>query len=213
MFTGIIEELGKVKNVSKGNKIKKIEIEAKKILEDLKTGDSVNINGACQTVVNVKSSSFIVETVEETLKRTNLGELKPQDQVNLERPLRFSDRLGGHILSGHVDCKGRIKSIAKIEGSWRFEFSLPESYLTYIVEKGSVGVEGISLTIVDVFKDYFSVSVIPFTFAQTNLNKKREGDRVNIEVDLLGKFVKRFLDIKSSKKKMHLLNQIIMAKQ
>lgn len=202
MFTGIIEELGKIKNVSKGTKIKKIEIEGKKILEDIKTGDSININGACQTVVNIKISSFIVETVEETLKRTNLGELKPQDQVNLERSLKLSDRLGGHILSGHVDCKGSIKSIVQMEGFWRFEFSLPEKYLAYIVEKGSVGIEGVSLTIVDLFKDSFSVSVIPFTFAQTNLSKKREGDSVNIEVDLLGKFVKRFLDMKSKKEKI-----------
>ena len=202
MFTGIIEELGKVKSISRGTKIKKIEIESKKVLEDLKAGDSININGACQTVVNVKSSSLIVETVEETLKRTNLGELKPGEKVNLERPLRFSDRLGGHILTGHVDCKGRIKSIARKGGSWRFEFSLPENYLTYIVEKGSIGVEGISLTVVDVFKNSFSVSIIPLTYAQTNLSQRKEGESVNIEVDLLGKFVKKFLDMKSSKEKI-----------
>lgn len=202
MFTGIIEELGKLKGISKGTWFKRIEVQAEKVLEDLKVGDSVNINGACQTVVELKSNSFVVEAVEETLKRTNLGQLKPKDQVNLERSLRLSDRLSGHILTGHVDCKGRIKSITQIGDFWRFEFSLPETYLTYIVEKGSVGVEGISLTVVDVLKDSFSVSVIPFTFAQTNLSKKREGDSVNIEVDLLGKFVKRFLDIKSSKEKI-----------
>jgi riboflavin synthase len=199
MFTGIVEELGKVKSISAGPSLKKINIQAKKVLEDLKVGDSVNINGACQTVIKVGSNSFSVETVEETLKRTNLGELRPQDQVNLERPLRFSDRLSGHILTGHVDCKGRIKSVNPREGSWTLEFSLPATYLAYIVEKGSVGVDGISLTVVDVFKDSFSVSVIPFTLAYTNLSKKREGDSVNIEVDLLGKFVKKFLDMKSSK--------------
>jgi riboflavin synthase len=199
MFTGIIEELGKVKSVTKGTKLRKLEIEAKKILEDLKTGDSINIDGACQTVVKVTSSSFQVEAVEETLRRTSLGELKPRDRVNLERALKFSDRLGGHILTGHVDCKGRIKSITQIGDAWRFEFSLPESYIAYIVEKGSLGVDGISLTVVDVFRDSFSASIIPFTLAQTNLSQKREGDRVNIEVDLLGKFVKRFLDMKSKK--------------
>jgi riboflavin synthase len=202
MFTGIIQELGEVKSVSKGIRFRKLEIEAKKVLEDLKTGDSINVDGACQTVVSVKSSSFIVETVEETLRRTTLGELKPRDQVNLERALRFSDRLGGHILTGHVDCKGRIKSIDRRGNSWRFEFSLPETYIAYIVEKGSAGVDGISLTVVDVFKDSFGVSVIPFTLAQTSLSKKKVGDSVNIEVDLLGKFVKRFLDMKSSKEKI-----------
>jgi riboflavin synthase len=202
MFTGIIEESGKLKSISKGTRFKRIEIQAEKVLEDLKVGDSININGACQTVVELRSSSFVVEAVEETLKRTNLGQLKPEDQVNLERSLKLSDRLSGHILTGHVDCTGSIKSITRTGDFWTFEFSLPETYLTYIVEKGSVGVEGISLTVVDVLKDSFSVSVIPFTFAQTNLSKKREGDSVNIEVDLLGKFVKRFLDIKSSKEKI-----------
>ncbi len=199
MFTGIIEELGKVKNISGGGSLKRIEIQAKKVLEDLKVGDSININGTCQTVVKAASDSFSVEMVKETLKRTNLGELRPQDQVNLERSLRFSDRLSGHILTGHIDCRGSIKSITQTDGSWRFEFSSPETYLTYIVEQGSVGVEGISLTVVDVLKESFSVSVIPFTFSHTNLGQKREGDSVNIEVDLLGKFVKRFLDMKSSK--------------
>ncbi len=202
MFTGIIEEIGEVKSVSKGTKLRKLEIKAKKVLEDLKTGDSINIDGACQTVVEVTSSSFLVEAVEETLRRTSLGELKPRNRVNLERALRFSDRLGGHILTGHVDCKGRIKSIAHRGNSWRFEFSLPETYLAYMVEKGSLGVDGISLTVVDVFKDSFSVSVIPFTLAYTNLSKKREGYSVNIEVDLIGKFVKRFLVMKSTKEKI-----------
>jgi riboflavin synthase len=202
MFTGIIEELGKVRSISSGTSLKRIEIQAKKVLEDLKKGDSINVNGTCQTVIKVTSNSFFVETVEETLKRTNLGELKSQDQVNLERSLRFCDRLSGHILTGHVDCKGRIKSIIDTGDSWLFEFSLPRAYLAYIVEKGSVGVEGISLTVVDVLKDSFSTSIIPFTFTHTNLNKKKKRDLVNIEVDLLGKFVKRFLEMKSSKEKI-----------
>jgi riboflavin synthase len=202
MFTGIIEELGKVKSVPAGTSTKRIEIQAKKVLEDLKVGDSININGACQTVLNVKPASFSVETVEETLRRTNLGELKPDQKVNLERSLRFSDRLSGHILTGHVDCNGRIESITQTGGSWIFEFSLPQTYLTYIVEKGSVGVEGISLTVMDLSKDSFRVSVIPHTFTQTNLSKKKKGDKVNIEVDLIGKFVKRFLEIKSSDEKI-----------
>jgi len=202
MFTGIIEELGKVKSIPAGTSPKRIEIQAKKVLEDLKVGDSISINGACQTVINVKPASFSVETVEETLKRTNLGELKPDQKVNLERSLRFSDRLSGHILTGHVDCKGRIESITQTGGSWIFEFSLPQTYLTYIVEKGSIGVEGISLTVTDLSKNSFRVSVIPHTFTQTNLGKKKKGDMVNIEVDLIGKFVKRFLETKSSEEKV-----------
>lgn len=202
MFTGMIEELGKVKSISGGRLLKRLEIQAAKVLEDLKVGDSININGACQTVTGVKPSSFSVETVEETLKRTNLSELRVQDQVNLERPLRFSDRLSGHILSGHVDCKGRIKSITHTDASLRFEFSLPETYLTYIVEQGSVGVEGVSLTVVDVLKESISVSVIPFTFSHTNLSQKKQGDAVNVEVDILGKFVRRFVEMKSSKEKI-----------
>ncbi len=202
MFTGIIEELGKIKSISKGTRLKRIEIEAQKVLKDLKAGDSIDINGACQTVIKVTSSCFLVEAVEETLKRTNLGELKPQERVNLERALRFSDRLGGHILTGHVDCKGRIKSISKRDGSWRFEFSLPETYLAYIVEKGSLGVEGISLTVADVSKDFFGVSVIPFTFTQTNLSAKKQGDTVNVEVDLIAKLVRRFTEKSSPKQRV-----------
>jgi len=202
VFTGIIEELGKVKSISGGRRLKRLEVQAAKVLEDMKVGDSININGACQTVIRVHSHSFFVEAVEETLTRTNLGELKSQDQVNLERSLRFSDRLSGHILTGHVDCTGRIKSITSRDGSWSFEFSLPETYLAYIVEKGSVGVEGISLTVIDLRKESFSVSIIPHTFTQTNLGKKKEGDKINIEVDLIGKFVKRFLEMKSPREKV-----------
>ncbi|KPL01771.1 MAG: riboflavin synthase subunit alpha [candidate division Zixibacteria bacterium SM1_73] len=199
MFTGIIEEVGSVEKVSIQEGNVKLKIKASKVLNDLKVGDSININGACQTVIETAGDSFTVEAVEETLRKTNLGQLKSDDLVNLERALRFSDRLGGHLVTGHVDCVGKIKSIAKKDGSFLYEFELPEKYLPHLVEKGSVAVDGISLTVVEVLKGSFTISIIPFTLENTTLGTKKVGDLVNIETDLIGKYVERILTTKKDK--------------
>ena len=199
MFTGIIQEIGKIKNISTGIISKNFEIKARKVLDDLKAGDSINVNGICQTVINVKSDSFIVQAVEETLKRTNLGLLKKGDRVNLEKPLKLSDRLGGHLLTGHIDCTTQIKSITPAGDSLIFEFVLPSEYADLIIEKGSIAVEGISLTIAEIKKNSFTLSVIPFTLQMTTLKEKKTKDIINLEFDLLGKYVKRILEKKENK--------------
>lgn len=191
MFTGIVEEMGRIKKIIGGTKKKRFEIEGKEVLEDLKVKDSININGACLTVVELKRKSFVVEAVGETLKRTNLGELKVSDRVNLERGLKLSDRLGGHIVLGHIDCAGRIKSIRRKESFWDFDITMIKEFSSYIVEKGSVAVEGVSLTVVFVGSFFFRVSVIPFTYQNTTFGKKKVGDKVNIEFDILGKHVEK----------------------
>lgn len=200
MFTGIIEEIGKVKSISSEAESKKLEIKAKTVLAGLQSGESININGACQTVVKVMPDSFVVEAVKETLERSNLGLLKNGDRVNLERALRLSERLGGHLLSGHIDCTSEIKSISSDNNSSRFEFSLPADYSDLVVEKGSVAVEGISLTIAELKTSSFTVAVIPFTLKMTTLSEKRAGDLVNLEFDMLGKYVKRVLAEKENGK-------------
>ena len=199
MFTGIIEELGRIKEISAKGSNLRLRIKVSKVLNGLKVGDSININGACQTVIETDADSFTVEAVEETLRKTNLGQLKRNDLVNLERPLRFSDRLGGHLVTGHIDCLGKIKSTAKKDGSFLYEFELPEKYLVYLVEKGSAAVDGISLTLVEVLQDSFSVSIIPFTLENTTLGTKGVGDLVNIETDMIGKYVERILTSKRDK--------------
>ena len=199
MFTGIIEEIGKTEQTSLSGYNLRLRIKASKILSDLKTGDSININGTCQTVIEVKDNRFTVEAVEETLRRTNLDQLRPGDSVNLERALRPSDRLGGHLVSGHVDFVGRIKSIIQKDQSHVFEFEFPKEYQSHFVEKGSVAIDGISLTVVQVLKNSFTVSVIPFTMEQTTFGAKKTGDAVNIETDLIGKYVERILTVQKGK--------------
>ena len=199
MFTGIIEEIGKVEQVSLSGGNLRLKVKASGILSDLKAGDSMNINGTCQTVIEVKDNHFTVEAVEETLRRTNLGQLKSGDSVNLERALRPSDRLGGHLVSGHVDFVGRIKSIIQKDQSYVFEFEFPKEYQSHFVEKGSVAIDGVSLTVVQVLKNSFTVSVIPFTMKQTTFGAKKTGDAVNIETDLIGKYVERILTVQKGK--------------
>jgi riboflavin synthase len=202
MFTGIIEEIGKIDKISSRGGNQLLTIKAPKVSADLKIGDSIDINGACQTVIEVSDAGFVVEAVEETLKRTTLGRLASGDRVNLERALRASDRLGGHLVSGHVDFMSRIRSASEKNQSWLFEFEIPREYQTQFVEKGSVAVDGISLTVVKVLKDSFTVSIIPFTIKETVLGQRKVGDTVNIETDLIGKYVQRILTHKKQKSKI-----------
>ncbi len=179
-----------------------LRVTAPGVSADLKPGDSININGACQTIIETREDHFAVEAVEETLKRTNLGQLKKDDRVNLELALRPSDRLGGHLVTGHVDFVGVIKSVTQKGQSFVFEFGFPGQYESRLVEKGSVAVDGISLTVVEVLRDSFTVSVIPFTMSNTTLRTKRVGDTVNIESDLVGKYIERVLTLRKDHSKI-----------
>ena len=191
MFTGIIEEMGIVKSI----KSKVITIEANKIFDDLKLGDSVAVNGACLTVSSFSNKIFNADITSETLSRTNLGELKSGLKVNLERALTLNGRLGGYIVSGHVDGVGIIKNISKYAEDIELIIECPANLMKYIIEKGSVAVDGISLTVakVDTNKNNFSVAIIPHTLKETVLYYKKSGDKVNIENDIIGKYVEKLL--------------------
>lgn len=202
MFTGIIEEIGKVGQISYSGGNLLLKIVAPRVSVDLKLGDSININGACQTVIESGKGFFVVEAVEETLKRTNLGQLQVGNTVNLEKALRASDRLGGHLVTGHVDFVGQIKSITQRGEGHIYEFSYSEKYKGHFVEKGSVAVDGISLTIVDVSDNSFTVSIIPFTVKSTTFGTKKTGDSVNIETDLIGKYIRRTLTVEKDQSKI-----------
>jgi riboflavin synthase len=187
MFSGIVEESGEVKRISKRGNITLLEIKAKKILEDTKIGDSICLNGVCLTVVKIEPNSLMFETMPETLKVTNLGLLKISDKVNLERSLRVGDRISGHFVTGHVDCIGIIRKSNYSAGNLCFEVAVPLNFLKYILPKGSIAVDGISLTVVNKRSNVFTVYIIPHTFKNTTLGFKGPSDRVNIEFDILAK--------------------------
>lgn len=199
MFTGIVEEIGKINKIIKGEKSAKIIINADKVLEDVKFGDSIAVNGVCLTVTDYSSNNFTADVMTETFIKTNLKNLKPNDCVNLERALKLSDRLGGHIVSGHVDGIGTIKSIQRDEIAVWFEIKAPFEILKYIVYKGSVTIDGISLTVAYADDYTFKVSIIPHTFQKTVLFYKKTGDEVNIECDILSKYVEKMLMFDSKK--------------
>lgn len=192
MFTGIIEEIGKVKMVQRGD-ITKIAIECEKVLDGTAIGDSIAVNGVCLTVTNVAKNLFMADIMNETLKSSNLGDLKIGSMVNLERALSISGRLNGHIVTGHVDTVGTIVNKNRIMNSNVFKIKIDERYSKYVASKGSIAVDGISLTVVEVLASYFTVSVIPHTELNTTLNFKRIGDSVNIEVDILSKYAEKLL--------------------
>ena len=199
MFTGIVEEVGSLKEISLGNGFGNIEINASRVLEETKIGDSIAVNGVCLTVNKINNNSFVADIMGETLDRTNLGALKTGDNLNLERALKLSDRLGGHIVSGHIDGKGKIVSIDhKEDGTW-FTISADKEILKYIIFKGSIAIDGISLTVAYVDNEVFKVSVIPHTLNNTILAYKIEGSEVNLENDLVGKYIERFSSLGSQK--------------
>ena len=184
MFTGIVEELGRVERREAG----RLRIGCRTVLEDAKIGDSIAVNGCCLTVVAFDATGWDADMSDETLKRTSLGDLQPGDEVNLERPVRLSDRLGGHLVQGHVDGVGEI-----VEPAPDLHVRCDRDLLRYVVEKGSITVDGISLTVVDVLDDGFTVAIIPHTLEMTNLRSKGAGARVNLEVDVTAKYVERLL--------------------
>ncbi|MCF8233109.1 MAG: riboflavin synthase [Bacteroidales bacterium] len=201
MFTGIIEDIGRVETVKSGVNSAELRISSKVIPQDLKTGDSVSINGVCLTVTAYDVSGFTVEAVPETMTRSNLGNLHAGTPVNLERALRVGDRMGGHMMSGHVDSKGIIQSIDKEENAVWYTVSLANDFIRYLIPKGSVGIDGISLTVVDVSEDSFTVSVIPHTLQETTLAYRSKGEEVNIECDMTAKYIERFLAFREKPRK------------
>lgn len=194
MFTGIIEELGHVRALHHHEGGARIEIVATDVVGDAVIGASIAVNGCCLTVVEMGEGWWAADAVTETLVRTGLGALAVGDPVNLERPLRLDDRLGGHMVQGHVDGVGELVDRTPLaDGSTRMRFWLPSHLLRYIVEKGSITVDGISLTVAALHDDGFDVAVIPHTLAATNLGAKQPGGQVNLEVDVLAKYVERLL--------------------
>ena len=193
MFTGLVEELGKVKSIVRSNRSVRLSIQADKVLQDVKMGDSIAVNGTCLTVVEFTPHSFSADVMPETVDRTVLAALRTGDKVNLERCLRIGDRLGGHIVSGHVDGVGTIHSKESRDIAIIIRIKADTSLLRYIVPKGSIAVDGASLTVVTVDAASFTVSLIPHTSGLTTLGHKKEGEPVNLEVDIIGKYVERLL--------------------
>ena len=193
MFTGIIEEIGTIKGIKRGNRSVVLEVKAKKVLEDLKVGDSIATNGVCLTVTSFSGGSFCADVMPETMQRSNLGGLHAGDPVNLERALSLNGRLGGHIVTGHVDGMGKIVGREKDENAIWVTIATSADLLRYIVEKGSITIDGISLTVVAVTDSGFTVSIIPHTQDETTLVKKQVGDDVNLENDVIAKYVEKLM--------------------
>lgn len=192
MFTGIIEEIGIIKSVKSGARSAAFDINASKVLSDTKVGDSISVNGVCLTVTTTGAASFTADAMPETLERSNLGELRPGSPVNLERALRLGDRMGGHMVSGHIDGTGSIINFKEDENAIWICITAGESLLRYIVGKGSVAIDGISLTVANAEENRFYVSVIPHTRKETILCNKTPGSKVNIECDVIAKYIERF---------------------
>lgn len=193
MFTGIVEEIGTIKNIKRENRSIVLEIYASKVLEGMQVGDSVATNGVCLTVTSFSGVSFVVDVMPETMRCTSLGELRAGSRVNLERALPVNGRLGGHIVSGHVDGTGKIVAKEKDENAIWVTIATMPAVLRYIVAKGSIAIDGISLTVVSVSEDAFKVSIIPHTQSETTLVGKNVGDTVNLENDVLAKYVEKLL--------------------
>ena len=201
MFTGIIEEIGEVSRLQKREKSFKISIRASLILEDMKLGDSISTNGLCLTVSEFNQKEFTADIMPESLNRSNLGTLNVGAKVNLERAMPLNGRFGGHIVSGHIDGVGQILEVKKEENAIWYEIKTSINLMRYIVEKGSITIDGISLTVARVKSKSFSVSVIPHTLKETIKKKKKVGDTVNLENDILGKYIEKLWGDSSSSMK------------
>ena len=195
MFTGIVEEIGHINSVNNDS----ISVSCKKILEDINIGDSIAVNGVCLTVTSFDNSSFNADVSYETMRVTKLGDLQVNDSVNLERAMLATSRFGGHIVSGHIDCVGKILNINKNGNFYELNISIPDGNAQYIIKKGSITVDGISLTIYDLTNNSVKIAVIPHTFENTNLKTLKANSFVNIEFDILGKYVEKKLLMNDNK--------------
>ncbi|NPA17161.1 riboflavin synthase [Persephonella sp.] len=193
MFTGIVEEVGTVLQTEPAPGGLRLKVRAEKVIQDTKLGDSIAVNGVCLTVVDITEGDITFDVSRETVERSNIGKLKTGEPVNLERALRPSDRLGGHIVQGHVDTVGRISSITPEGEHTRFRIEFSPEYSDLVVEKGSIAVDGISLTINKINGSTVSINIIPHTIENTNLRSRKVGDEVNIEFDIIGKYVLRMV--------------------
>lgn len=200
MFTGIVEEIGTITHIKNGVKSSKLIINCNKVLETTEIGDSICTNGVCLTVTNINKGTFEADVMSETIRKSNLNTFKIGSKVNLERALSLSTRLGGHLVSGHIDGTGYIKDLKKEDTAIWITIKTSVDILRYIVYKGSITIDGISLTIAYVDDDVFKVSIIPHTLQQTILSSKNIGDSVNLECDIIGKYVEKLLGINNSDK-------------
>ena len=193
MFTGIIEELGSVRSIEERGENARLVISAHVVTEGTNHGDSISVNGVCLTALDIEADSFAADVSRETLQRSTLGSLKPGAPVNLERAVTPATRLGGHIVQGHVDARGQFAGVENHGESWTVRIAYPKEIARYLVFKGSVAVEGISLTIAGLNDEFFEIAIIPKTWEVTNLGHLKPGDNVNIEVDILGKYIEKLL--------------------
>lgn len=205
MFTGIIEEVGVISKIKSNSLV----IKAVKVLEGTKLGDSIAVNGVCLTVVHLGNDEFEADVMPETKRCSNLSDVKPGDRVNLERAMAADGRFGGHIVSGHIDGEGSILEIKEEDNAFWYAVSAKKEILKYVVRKGSVTIDGISLTVAKVEKDCFYVSIIPHTRKETNLGNKKTGDSVNIECDMVGKYIERFISFQDSKKESSMSEEFL----
>lgn len=201
MFTGLIEDIGTIVNLQPIQQGLSLSIGSDVVIREMKWGDSIAVNGVCLTVTQFSDANFTVEAVQETLDRSTLVGLKPGDKVNLERAIRFGDRMGGHFVQGHVDGTGAILRKDKIGSAYWFDISVPADFDRYIIYKGSVAVDGISLTVARKSAGFISISVIPHTFQNTNLQYLSVNDRVNIELDMMAKYIENLLNRKDEGQK------------
>ena len=193
MFTGLIEEIGSIKSIQGGGKSIRLTVSARKIMDDVKLGDSIATNGICLTVVSFNSTGFSADVMPETMSRTNFGLLGAGSRVNLERALRVGDRMGGHMVSGHIDGLGEVVGREQDDNAIWVSIAAPDNILKYIVEKGSVAIDGISLTVAYVDEKIFKVSIIPLTQEDTTLTSKKKGEKVNLECDMTAKYIEKFM--------------------
>lgn len=193
MFTGIVEEIGSIQEIKKGARQTVFSIKASKVLEDANIGDSIAVNGVCLTVTTLNGNAFTADVMNETLSRSSLGTLRSGSPVNLERAMPANGRFGGHIVSGHIDGTGRIASLSRDGNAVWFRITAEKKLLRYIVEKGSIAIDGISLTVAKLDGESFSVSIIPHTMGETVLGSKKAGDIVNLENDIIAKYVEKLM--------------------
>lgn len=201
MFTGIITEIGKIESINRVGNGLQLKVKGQQSTAGLNVNDSVSINGVCQTVVAKSKNWFEVVAVEETLKKTTFSNLKTGEAVNLELAMKLNERLGGHIVQGHVDCVGKVKSITKRTASWMFTVQIPKNFVKNVIPVGSIAIDGVSLTVAELENNFVTVSVIPHTMENTIFKNRKVNDGVNLEFDVLGKYVLNYFDQITSTKK------------